>query len=115
MQEYALFKDEVVQVKMEELLYVWAKENPGFKYQQGMNEILAVVLMCLVSEYVEQDFLEQQGIDMNSDESDEATLDACKVFLSIHNRDYLWQDAYLLFENIMGLGVKELYYRESST
>ncbi len=37
---------------MEEILYVWAKEYPDFKYQQGMNEILAVILISLVSELI---------------------------------------------------------------
>jgi hypothetical protein len=37
---------------MEDALYIWAKEYPDFKYQQGMNEILAVILVCLVSDLV---------------------------------------------------------------
>jgi len=35
---------------MEDVLYIWAKEYPEFKYQQGMNEILAVIVICLASE-----------------------------------------------------------------
>ena len=35
---------------MEELLYIWAKEHPSYKYQQGLNEILAVVMIALASE-----------------------------------------------------------------
>ena len=50
MQEISIFKMPSVIVKMEELLYIWAKEHPEFKYQQGMNEILAVVVICLASE-----------------------------------------------------------------
>lgn len=50
MQELPLFKEPLVQSKMEEILYLWAKEYPEFKYQQGMNEILAVIIMCVLSE-----------------------------------------------------------------
>jgi hypothetical protein len=50
LQEQQLFKDATVQQRMEEILYIWAKEYPEFKYQQGMNEILAVIIICLVSE-----------------------------------------------------------------
>lgn len=52
MQEIELFKDKTVQRAMEEILYVWAKEYPDFKYQQGMNEILAVILISLASELI---------------------------------------------------------------
>jgi hypothetical protein len=52
MQEYTFFKDEDVRIHMEEILFVWAKEHPEFKYQQGMNEILGVVVVCLASELV---------------------------------------------------------------
>ena len=50
MQELELFKDSEVKKALEEILYIWAKEYPEFKYQSGMNEILAVTLLCLVSE-----------------------------------------------------------------
>lgn len=33
MQEYKLFKNQLIQQKMEEILYVWAKEYPEFRYQ----------------------------------------------------------------------------------
>lgn len=33
MQDLSLFKDQEVQHKMEELLYIWAKEYPEYKYQ----------------------------------------------------------------------------------
>ena len=31
-------------------MYIWAKENPDFKYQQGMNDILAIVLVAVMSD-----------------------------------------------------------------
>ena len=35
---------------MQQILYIWAKENPDYKYQQGMNDILAIVFVCLLSD-----------------------------------------------------------------
>lgn len=52
MQELDLFRDSDVQRGMEDLLYIWAREHPDFKYQQGMNELLAVIVACLASELV---------------------------------------------------------------
>jgi hypothetical protein len=33
--------------------------------------------------------------------------------LKLHDPEYIWADAYLMFESIMALGVKELYYKEA--
>jgi len=52
MQELEFFRNSEVSHNLEDLLYVWAKEYPDFKYQQGMNEILAVVVVCLASELI---------------------------------------------------------------
>ena len=35
---------------MQQILYIWAKENPDYKYQQGMNDILALCVVCLLSD-----------------------------------------------------------------
>lgn len=50
-----------------------------------MNEILAIVLICLVSEIVSEDFLVEQGIDVDSDETDEGLLEACYLFMELHS------------------------------
>jgi hypothetical protein len=101
---------------MEEILYIWAKEHPEFKYQQGMNELLAVVVICLITEIVDKNQFKRQrkeSEDMNSDEeSDEVTPQ--QIFMALHDPEYLWTDCYLLFENILNLGVKELYYMQGN-
>ena len=59
---------------MEELLYIWAKEHSDFKYQQGMNEILAVVIICLISELTSKEtFQKEEGVN-SDDEDDDTTL-----------------------------------------
>lgn len=50
MQELEFFNDESVRDAMCDLLYIWARENPEYLYQQGMNDILAVIMVCLASE-----------------------------------------------------------------
>ena len=50
MQELELFNHEEIKLRMCDLLYIWAKENPEYLYQQGMNDVLAVVMVCLISE-----------------------------------------------------------------
>ncbi len=52
MQDVPFFKSRLVLDSMEELLFVWAKANPEYKYQQGMNEILASIIVALASELI---------------------------------------------------------------
>jgi len=49
-QEMIFFKDAQIRDEMSQMLYIWAKEHPHYKYQQGLNEILAMVMVCLASE-----------------------------------------------------------------
>ena len=39
-----------------------------------------------------------------------STVDSYAVFRELHNPEYIFADAYLLFEKIMDLGVKDMYY-----
>ena len=50
---------------------------------------------------------------MNSDDDsdDDTSISANQIFKVLHDPEELWADAYNLFNNIMNLGVKELYYR----
>lgn len=61
------------------ILFIYAKLNPGIKYIQGMNEVLAVLYYC----YVENDY---------SDDCDED---------SIVPTQYIESDLFFSFSNIM--------------
>ena len=52
MQEFALFQNHRVQICLKQVLYIWAMENPEYQYQQGMNEILAVIMVALSAELI---------------------------------------------------------------
>ena len=97
---------------MEEILFIWAKEHPDYKYQQGMNEILAVIVICLASELVHRtnDVITNEDSDDDNIHVAEQTL-----FKELHNPKHLWADAYTMFERIMDLGIKELYYKDVKT
>jgi hypothetical protein len=89
---------------MLDLLYIWARENLDYKYQQGMNEILAAIMSCTFSEIYCKEDLD------DSDEEDE--LAPKRVFEQLHALSTVWSDTYSIFERLMSLGVKDLYYRE---
>ena len=60
------------------ILFIYAKLNPGIKYVQGMNEVLAVIYYC----FLEQDRRESDG----------------GAFIP---RKYAESDAFFAFSNIM--------------
>lgn len=114
LQEFKLFKDILVQQKMEELLFIWAKEHPEFKYQQGMNELLAVVVVCLLTEAATVKTQTDKASSEDSEEEDEALgVSAKRLYSELHDPAFIWADAYAIFNRIMDLGVKELYYKET--
>jgi hypothetical protein len=105
---------------MEEMLFVWAKEHPQYKYQQGLNEILAIIMVCLGSELAFESKLLSSAVKI-SEEDDEDSMDDLysiaqnpnKVYQIIHDKAYYIADSYSLFERIMDLGLKELYYKDT--
>jgi TBC1 domain family protein 5 len=113
MQDLPFFKDPMIMQKLEDLLYVWAKEHTDFKYQQGMNEILAVIILGLMSELLTQDEIKAQEKEITTadGEIDEVSAEAHQIFMALHDPKFLWADAFLLFEKLMDFGIKELYFR----
>lgn len=44
------FQDKVIQKLLNLLLFVWCRRNPDVSYKQGMNELLASVVVCYFKE-----------------------------------------------------------------
>ena len=50
LQEFDYFHKVEVKDSMTQLLYLWGRENPDYGYKQGMNEILAMIMLVFDSE-----------------------------------------------------------------
>ena len=48
--ELPAFQNVGVSQALQQILYIWAKENPEYKYQQGLNDILAIIVVCVLSD-----------------------------------------------------------------
>jgi hypothetical protein len=72
-----------------------------------MNDILGVILVSLFSEVI---FKSKSEEDVQSSDDDELTPD--DVFKELHRLENVWSSAYFIFERIMNLGIKELYYKD---
>ena len=45
-----LFTNSLVKPQLEDLLYLWARDNYEFGYRQGMNEVLAILVVAFFQE-----------------------------------------------------------------
>ena len=52
MQENHFFTLPIVKKTLEDLLYLWAKDNVEFGYRQGMNEVLGILVYAFFQEIV---------------------------------------------------------------
>lgn len=53
LQEFTYFTKTQTKDLMSQLLYLWGRENPDYGYKQGMNEILALIVIVFDTERVE--------------------------------------------------------------
>ena len=77
-----------------------------------MNEILAVIVICLTSELIFEEGSKDKQASSDGEDEEQNIDEAYTAYLALHNVCHIWSDAYSLFERLMNLGVKELYYRE---
>ena len=88
-----------------QLLYLWGRENPDYGYKQGMNEILAIVVIVFETERCQSSSGTTQQWENMSDEE----------IANSHFVEYLFDpasnkaDIYACFDRILQLGIKYLY------
>lgn len=73
---------------------MWAQENSDYKYQQGMNDIVATIMCCLCNELL---FLDLSELDHYNSQA----LNPYIIFRTLHDPIHLYADVYNLFENLM--------------
>ena len=95
LQERELFQDESIKELMVRVLFAWAKTNPEISYRQGMNELLAILLLVAVSEKYCGNY--------------EIPAEAAEVLRELNDPTHTEPDVYWMFSKIMDLGVKELF------
>ena len=87
---------------MTQLLFLWGRENPDYAYKQGMNEILAMVVIVFDTERSVPTQIDWSSL---SDEQ----------IASEHLLQFLFDpesnkaDIYACFDRILQLGIKHLY------
>jgi Rab-GTPase-TBC domain len=100
-QEFAYFKKQSTKDMLTSLLYLWGKTYPAYGYKQGMNEILAIVLIVFDTERLEPDL---DWTDLSDQEIAENHL-----IEYLFDARHLQADVFMAHDRILQLGVQQLY------
>ena len=109
-QELALFHNEEIKNKLSRILFIWNNENPDLGYQQGMNDIVSIIFLCLYPYYFPN---KEKKISIESIIKDKDRINKKEnseiLYLFFHDEEEFESDLYICFNNIMKKGVKSLY------
>ena len=100
------------------ILFIWAKDNKEVSYRQGMNEILAVLLLGIYPFYISSDiatnnpFSLKEKIKKMWDEKDFKSISR-EIYTFLNCEFNLEADLYILFSAIMNRGIINLYSSEN--
>ena len=91
-------------------------EHEDYKYQQGLNDVCGIIMVALALElyFLNDSVLGDEEEEEEEEETDEYTIayEPKKLFAFLHDPSFLDADLYTLFERVMDMGVKQLYFRE---
>ena len=106
-QELELFHNEEIKNKLSRILFIWNNENPNLGYQQGMNDIVSIIFLCLYPYY----FPNEKKLSIESIMKDKINKikNSEILYLFFHDEEELESDLYICFNNIMKKGVISLY------
>jgi TBC1 domain family member 5 len=94
LQEKSLFQKEEVKEMMVNILFIWSKSHPEISYRQGMNELLAVMVIVAYAEKCYEVSIENE---------------AAQALKELNDPNFTEADVYWMFSSLMDLGVKELF------
>ena len=108
-QELALFHNEEIKNKLSRILFIWDNENPDLGYQQGMNDIVSIIFLCLYPYY----FPNEKKISMETIIKNKEKINKIEnseiLYLFFHDEEEFESDLYICFNSMMKKGVKSLY------
>jgi hypothetical protein len=108
-QEFAYFREKSTKDALTAILFLWGKENPDFQYKQGMNEILAMVLIVFSTEAIQPSgkyARNEAGLDVSQgDAFDEAIVNGDLVAEYLLDGRETFADVYMTFDRVMHLGI----------
>ena len=113
-QNINLFSQENIKKILLNILFIWSKDNSDVSYRQGMNDLLAILLLCLYPYYFPIDSNEKISKEdiikiFNLKESKDIYKYSIKIYNYFHDENDLECDLFYLFDSLMNKGMKELF------
>ena len=104
LQEFPYFRTLAVKDLLTQILFLWGRENPDYTYKQGMNEILAMILIVFDTERVPT-----PEPRINWDDLTDEQIAADHLLDYIFEADSIKADIYACFDQVLQVGIKHLY------
>jgi TBC1 domain family protein 5 len=113
-QSIDLFSQEFIKKLLLNILFIWCKENDDVSYRQGMNELLAVLILCFYPYYFKFDNEKKPTKDevieylKIKDENDKNKY-INKIYNYFHDEEEIESDLFFTFDSLMKKGIKNLF------
>lgn len=94
---------------MNNILFIWAKENPDPGYKQGMNELLAILIYALYPFYFNNPYGEEElnkNIELYLTEQKKCQNE---LYYYFHDEAHFQSDLYALFTSLMKCGLTQFF------
>ena len=113
-QSINLFSQEFIKKLLLNILFIWCKENDDVSYRQGMNELLAVLILCFYPYYfkfeneqkpTKDEIIEYLRIKEESDK-DKYII---KIYNFFYDEEEIESDLFFAFDSLMKKGIKNLF------
>ena len=110
-QNINLFVQENIKKLLLNIIFIWCKENEDVSYRQGMNELLAILILCFYPYYFP--FQKEQKptkeeiikyIDLNKENKYNLL-----IYNYFHDEEEIESDLYYVFNSLMKKGMKNLF------
>jgi hypothetical protein len=113
-QNINLFSQENIKKILLNILFIWCKENDDVSYRQGMNDLLAILIICLYPYYFTLEQNEKQTKEeiinyINIKDPKERYKYSKQIYNYFHDESEIECDLFFTFDSLMQKGMKNLF------
>ena len=113
-QSINLFSEDFIKKLLLNVLFIWCKENDDVSYRQGMNELLAVLILCFYPYYFKFDNEQKPAKDeiiefLNINDENDKNKYITKIYNYFHDEEEIESDLFFAFDSLMKKGMKNLF------
>ena len=114
-QNINLFCQENIKKLLLNILFIWSRENDDISYRQGMNDLLAILILCFYPYYFplednENKITKDEIINyINIKDKKELYKNSLKIYKYFHDESEIECDLFYAFDSLMKKGMKNLF------